>query len=113
MYAHRFTSVGSASMRPPSYIQYFLPWAWALSSKTNDNIVETRELDLLGTHLSQIILPLAALWGLWGSMVEAHPTHHAMADKNFGVGLFPILNPSLGVADRLAATGSQELPRNL
>jgi hypothetical protein len=36
-----------------------------------------------------------------------------MADKNLGFRLFPFLNPSLGVADTLAATGSQALPRNL
>jgi hypothetical protein len=46
-------------------------------------------------------------------MVVAHPTHHAIADKNLGFRLFPFLNPSLGVADTLAATGSQALPRNL
>lgn len=38
-----------------------------------------------------------------GGMVGAHPTHHAMADKNLGFRLFPFLNPSLGVADTLAA----------
>jgi hypothetical protein len=46
-------------------------------------------------------------------MDGAHPTHRAMADKNLGFRLFPLLNPSLGVADTLAANGSQALLRNL
>jgi hypothetical protein len=53
-------------MRPPSYIQYVLPWAWALSSKKSVKIVKIRELDLLGTLRSQIILPLGAFWGFLG-----------------------------------------------
>lgn len=46
-------------------------------------------------------------------MVEAHPTHHAMADKNLGFRLFPFWNPSLRVADKLAANGCQAHAKTL